>query len=211
MMLPIDRRRFVAMAAAFALPLPGGDKLSFDVFRNGSKVGEQRLRFIHAGDILTVDNHVDLRVRLLDIPVFNYTAHIVEHWRDNAFVGATSVVDDNGTSHQLFIEKRSGGVVISGNKTPQYTAPANALPLTYWNKDILQGPMINMQTGHTDTPQIANIGWFKLPALPTGTVTAREYKLTGPIRLSVYYDQKNQWSGLAFDHKGHITYKPVLG
>ena len=207
----IDRRSFIAMAAAVAIPLPRGNRLSFDVFRNGSKVGEQHLRFIDAGDMLTVDNHVELKVGLLAIPLFRYTAHIVEHWRDEQFVSATSAIDDNGTPHQLFVERQTSGVVIQGNRTPRYVAAANALPLTYWNKAMLNGPMINMQTGHTDTPTIAKIGWFKLPALPGGTVTAKQYKLTGPIRLSVYYDQKNIWSGLAFDHKGHITYKPVLG
>ncbi|MCW8305719.1 DUF6134 family protein [Acidiphilium sp. PA] len=207
----IDRRSFIAMAAAVAIPLPQGNRLSFDVFRNGSKVGEQHLRFIDAGDMLTVDNHVELKVGLLAIPLFRYTAHIVEHWRDEQFVSATSAINDNGTPYQLFVERQSSGVVIQGNRTPRYVAPANALPLTYWNKAMLRGPMINMQTGHTDTPRIAKLGWFKLPALPSGTVTAEQYKLTGPIRLSVYYDQKNIWSSLAFDHKGHITYKPVRG
>ncbi len=207
----IDRRSFMAMAAAFAIPLPSDNRLSFDVYRNGSKVGEQHLRFIDAGDMLTVDNHVELKVGLLSIPLFRYTAHIVEHWRDNAFVSATSAIDDNGTPHQLFVERQPDGIVIQGNNTPRYVAPATALPLTYWNKAMLKGPMINMQTGHTDTPSVAVVGWFKLPALPSGTITARQFKLTGPIRLSVYYDEKNTWSGLAFDHKGHISYKPVLG
>ncbi|MGC9270525.1 DUF6134 family protein [Acidiphilium sp.] len=211
MQASIDRRSFVAMAAAIALPLPRGDRLMFEVFRNGSKVGEQHLRFIRAGDMLTVDNYVELKVALLSIPVFRYAAHIVEHWRNNEFVSATSAVDDNGTQHQLIIEKQPGGVVIAGNDTPRYIAPPNALPLTYWNKAMLRGPMINMQTGHTDTPTITDRGWFKLPAAPSGTVTAQDYKLTGPIRLSVYYNQKNIWSGLAFDHKGHISYKPVIG
>ncbi|MEE3501000.1 DUF6134 family protein [Acidiphilium acidophilum] len=207
----IDRRSLMAMAAAVAIPLPSGRRLEFEVFRNGAKVGTQRLRFIEAGDMLTVDNHVALRVSLLAIPVFHYTAHIVEHWRDGAFVSATSAINDNGTPHQLLVEKQATGVIVQGNKTPRYTAPPNALPLTYWNKAMLKGPMINMQTGHTDTPTIAKLGWFKLPALPSGTVTAEEYKLTGPIRLSVYYDQKETWSGLAFDHEGHITYKPIIG
>jgi hypothetical protein len=207
----IDRRSFVAMAAAAAIPLPSSNQLSFDILRNGSKVGEQHLRFIDAGDMLTVDNHAELKVGLLSIPLFHYTAHIVEHWRDNAFVSATSAINDDGTPHQLFVEKQPNGVVVEGNKTPRYTAPATALPLTYWNKAMLQGPMINMQTGHTDMPSIATVGWFKLPARPSGTVTAEQYKLTGPIRLSVYYNRKNTWSGLAFDHKGHISYQPVLG
>ncbi|MDD2876031.1 MAG: hypothetical protein PHT60_02255 [Acidiphilium sp.] len=85
-------------------------------------------------------------------------------------------------------------VMIGGNRVQRYTAPANALPLTDWSKAMLKGQIINMQTG--------------------------------PIRLSVHYDrenvwqenvwqenvwQENIWSGLAFDHKNHISDKPVIG
>lgn len=216
---PIGRRGMFGLAAALALPMPealalpvpGGNRLSFDIYRNGGKIGEQRLVFSRTGDALTVDNHVDLHVSLLAIPVFHYSAHIVEHWRKGAFRKATSEVDNDGTKISLLVAREANGVAISGNRIKRHVAPANALPLTYWNKAMLKGPMINMQTGHADTPSIAKEGWFKLPAEPSGSVTAEQYKLTGPIRLSIYYDQADTWSGLAFHHKGHITYRPVLG
>lgn len=211
----IDRRSFMAMAAALALPVPKSRRLAFQVFRNGTKVGEQTLHFIDAGNVLTVDNHVELKVALLTIPVFHYTAHIVEHWTDDQFRSATSTINDNGTPHQLFVERQAAGVMIEGNRTPQYHAPANALPLTYWNKAILKGPIINMQTGKSAVPAITKRGWFKLAAAPAGSVTAEDYQLVSRISigkqpLSVYYDRET-WSGLAFDHEGHIAYRPVIG
>lgn len=199
------------MAAALALPVPQHDRLAFDVYRNGSKIGEQRLRFTRAGGRLRVDNHVALHVKLLAIPVFHYTAHIIEHWQDGAFHKASSVVDDDGRKIDLHLERRASGVAVSGNRVKPYVAPKDALPLTYWNKAMLDGPMINMQTGHTDTPDVTRVGWFKLQAEPSGTVTAAKYRLTGPIRLSVFYSPKGTWSGLDFERRGHITYRPVIG
>ncbi|HQT74609.1 MAG TPA: hypothetical protein PLX84_11780 [Acidiphilium sp.] len=217
--IPIARRGVLAAAAGAMLTppkltppkLPQHRSLAFDVYRNGSHVGVQRLRFLVDGTSLTVDNHVDLKVGLVGIPLFTYRAHIVEHWQRGAFHAATSDIDNDGTRIRLDVERTDAGVVISGNRIARHTAPRDALPLTYWNKAMLDGPMINMQTGHADRPTVTHEGWFRLPAMPSGSVTASRYQLTGPIRLAVYYDKTNTWSGLAFHHRGHITYRPILG
>jgi len=209
--LRTGRRDFLTMAAVLALPVPKDDRLAFDVYRNGSRIGEQVLRFSRAGGRLTVNNHVELHVRLLAVRVFHYSAHIIEHWRDGGFLKATSAINDNGRKVDLRLDRQAGGVAVSGNRGKPYLAPKNALPLTYWNKAMLDGPMINMQTGHTDTPDITKVGWFRLKAEPSGTVTAAKYRLTGPIHLSVFYSPKGTWSGLDFDHEGQITYRPVIG
>ncbi|HQT89026.1 MAG TPA: DUF6134 family protein [Acidiphilium sp.] len=224
----MDRRRFIASSTALlplstcagramaadaehsALPVPASNRLSFAVFRNGTRIGTQTLRFTNTGANLRVDNQVGLQVKLLDVVVFNYQAAITEHWAHGAFASAHSTINANGTLHRVQVERRSGAVAISGNRIKSYTAPANALPLTYWNKALLQGPMINMQTGKTDHPTINDLGWFALPTLPSGTVRAQAYKLSGSLHLTIYYDQNNRWQGLAFDHSGHITYEPIL-
>lgn len=208
---PIGRRGILTMAASLALPVPKDDRLAFDVYRNASRIGWQHVRFRHAGDELRVDTHVDLHVSLLDVRVFHYRAHIVEHWRGNSFRKASSAVNDDGAKSTLLVERVSDGIAISGTRRKRYIAPPDALPLTYWNKAMLDGPMINMQTGYTDTPDITKEGWFRLPAEPAGAVTALKYRLTGPLHLAVYYNRANTWSGLAFHRDGHITYRPVLG
>lgn len=196
-------------ATAVVLPIPKGQRLGFEVFRNGRKIGEQNLHFTRSGTALTVHNQVNLRVTLLDIPVFHYSGHITEHWRDSEFQKAESAINDNGTEHRLLVERQSGGIAVSGNHTKHYMAPPDALPLTYWNKAMLKGPMINMQTGHTDEPTVTSKGWFKLPTAAGGSVTAEQYKLSGSLDISVYYDRNNQWEGIAFNHSGHITYRPM--
>lgn len=224
----MDRRRFIASSTALLplstwahrtmaagterapLPVPPGNRLSFAVFRNGTRIGTQTLRFTKTDDTVRVDNHVGLQVKLLDVVVFTYQAAITEHWMQGAFASAHSTINANGTLHRVQVERRASDVAISGNRIKPYSAPANALPLTYWNKVLLHGPMINMQTGHTDQPTINDLGWFALPTLPSGTVRAQAYKLSGSLHLTIYYDQNNRWQGLAFDHSGHITYEPIL-
>ncbi len=223
----MDRRRFIGAGAAIlpvyglvgranasdatqtTLPVPPSRELAFAVFRNGSRIGTQRLRFIETGDKLRIENDVHLQVKILDVVAFNYQATIIEHWAGGVFASAQSDINANGNRHRVMVKRQASGVAISGNKIKPYTAPATALPLTYWNKAVLRAPMINMQTGHTDHPTITDLGWFALPKLPSGTVRAEAYKLSGVLHLTIYYDQHNRWQGLAFDHSGHITYEPI--
>jgi len=207
----IDPHEFIAMAGAVTLPIPAGDRLAFALFRNGTRVGSQILHFNRRGDTLTVHNEAVLKVKLLALTVFTYRAKVTEIWSNNAFLSADSQINDNGKIDRVHLRRTATGIAVSGGRIARYTAPASALPLTYWNKAMLNGPMINMQTGHTDRPNMTKLGWTKLPALPSGDVRAEGYQLTGPIRLSVYYDRTKIWSGLSFNHSGHIDYKPILG
>lgn len=211
----VTRRGLAGLAAAAvlpaSLPVPKANRLAFDVYRNGSRIGRQVVTFRRKGGVLTVTTKVDLHVSLVGIRVFHYRGRIVEHWRGDTFHSAESHINDDGTRHVVKARRVAQGIAISGDRVKSYTAPADALPLTYWNKGVLKGPMINMQTGHTDHPTVTTKGWFKWPAVPSGTVTAREYKLTGPLHLAIYYDRAGTWSGLSVHHRGHIVYRPVLG
>lgn len=199
-----------APARSAALPVPKSDHLVFDVYRNGSRIGQHKVSFHRDGPALRVESHLELHVSVVGIRLFHYKGRFVEHWHDGTFRSATSDIDDDGTKHVVNVKRVAQGVAISGNHIKSYVAPADALPLTYWNKQVLSGPMINLLTGHTDRPTVTKKGWFKWPAVPSGDVIAREYKLTGSLKLAVYYDRAGTWSGLSFHHRGHITYRPVL-
>jgi hypothetical protein len=206
----ITRRGLVGLAAAVALPVPKADRLAFDVYRNGSRIGRQVLTFHRSGPALTVETDVKLHVSVVGIRLFHYTGRIVEHWHGETFRSAESHINDNGTRHAVTAKREAQGIAVSGDRIKPYVAPPDALPLTYWNKQVLSGPMINLQTGHTDRPTVTAKGWFKWPAVPSGDVVAREYKLSGALKLAIYYDRAGRWSGLSFHHRGHITYRPVL-
>jgi hypothetical protein len=209
-MTALTSRAMAADTAIAAQAVPASKRLAFAVFRNGTRIGQQTLQFSENGDHLRIDNHVTLQVKLLDVVMFNYRAAITEQWAHGVFAAAQSVIDANGTLHHVQAARQINGVAIRGNLIKPYLAPSDALPLTYWNKASLKCPMINMQTGHTDRPTVTDLGWFALPTLPTGTVRAQAYKLSGSLHLTIYYDQQNRWQGLAFDHSGHITYEPIV-
>jgi hypothetical protein len=214
----MDRRNFLLGAAAFAMPIiPPGRQLGFKVLRNGSVIGEHHLSFSGTPENPIVDINVALQVKFAGITLFNYTLAATETWEDGGFSRLHSVVNNNGTMLEVEAHKVAGGYLVTGTNHsnpdkswPTYTAPPDTLPLTYWNKQMLNGNILNIQTAHDYRVSVASPGWNALPTANGGTITAQRFDLTGKLHLSVWYDQTNTWSGLAFSVNGNETYQRIV-
>ena len=196
-------------AVAAALPVPPSGKMGFKVLRNGTPIGEQHLVFTRRGNTLRVDIYAALVVRLAGIPIFRYTARATEIWSGGVFQGITSRVNDDGNHLQVHAERVADGYAIEGTHVPRYIGPPDTLPLTYWNKAMLNGMILNIQTAHSYPAIVHSPGWNRLPTADGGTVVAQRFNVTGKLHLSVWYDQYEQWSGLAFHIDGYETYEKL--
>jgi hypothetical protein len=212
----MDRRSFLLSAAAFALPIPPGDAIGFKVLRNGSPIGEHHLAFSRSGDALDVSINVALLVKFAGITLFRYALQASETWSGGVFQSLESVIDDNGTRLEVQAQKTAAGYLVNGinhsnpaDSYPQYTAPANTLPLTYWNKKMLDGTILNIQTAHSYPAVVNSPGWNNLPTAEGGVILAQRFDVTGKLNLSVWYDQNNQWSGLEFHINGDESYQKI--
>jgi hypothetical protein len=212
----MDRRSFLLNAAAYALPVPAGNAMAFKVLRNGTPIGEHHLHFTPSGDGLTVDINVDLLVTLAMIPIFRYKLQARETWAGGVFQSLRSSVNDDGTQLEVHADKTQDGYTVAGinhsnpaKSYPQYTAPPDTMPLTYWNKKLIYGNILNIQTAHSYRVNVASPGWNKLPTADGGSIVAQRFDLTGKLRLSVWYDQYNSWSGLEFHVNGDETYQKI--
>jgi hypothetical protein len=213
----MDRRSFLLGAAAFALPVPAGNAIGFKVLRNGSPIGEHRLTFTQSGDDLSIDVDVDLLVTIATIPVFRYGIKATEKWSGGVFQSLDSNVNYNGDPLVVHAEKTANGYEVEGiNKNdvsknmPRYTAPPDTMPLTYWNKKMLDATILNVQTAHCYKVNVASPGWNQLPTASGTNIVAQRFDLTGKLVLSVWYDQHDNWSGLEFQKNGDITYQKMV-
>jgi len=219
----MDRRQFIAgsgvlflarPAFADALPVPPGNEIGFKVLRNGTPIGEHHLNFTTSGDTLAVAVNVALQVKFAGITVFRYALQATETWQGGVFQSLQSTINDNGTSLEVQAQKTADGYLVQGiNHTnpaksyPQYTAPPNTIPLTYWNKQMLNGTILNIQTAHSYPAVVSSPGWNSLPTAEGGTIVAQRFDLSGKLHLSVWYDKNNAWSGLEFHVNGDETYQ----
>jgi hypothetical protein len=214
----MDRRRFLASAGAAAVAgpvfadapsVPPNNHLAFKVLRNNSPIGEHHLYFTRNGDDLRVDINAALLVTLAGIPIFRYVASATELWSGGVFQSLDSKVDDNGNHLEVHARKTALGYDVVGTHVPHYTCPPNTLPLTYWNKAMLNGTILNIQTAHSYPAVVHSPGWNRLPTANDGFIVAQRFDVTGKLRLSVWYDQMDQWSGLSFQIDGNECYEKI--
>ena len=189
-----------ASAPQTLLSPPPGKALGFAVVRKGSKIGEHLLTFDDAGDgNLTIHVAVQLKVGIGPIALFRYTHNATETWKNGQLVGLETKTNDDGNPFKVTGRRtQDAGFVVEGTKAPLYTAPANALPATHWNRKMLEVPMINTQDGRLMHPTITPMGKDAIPVASGAKITASHFSLTGDAVLDTWYDDTPNWAGLSF-------------
>jgi hypothetical protein len=208
----IARRQVMAGALALlapwrafgaALPLPPSDRLGFDVWLAKRKLGTHDLVFHRATDGgLVVDITVDIAFRVGPITLYRYTHQAQERWAGGEVIRLSTTTLDNGTRHRVEGHREASGLIIQPEGKPAYLAPADALPATHWNHRELDGPLINTQTGELLRPRIAPEGPGTVTTATGHALRVNRYALTGPIALTLWYDEAQEWAGLSFTKAG---------
>ena len=190
----------LARPARAALPVPASGEIGFRVLRNGTPVGEQHLKFTQNGGQMRVDGRLALMGHAMGIIPFRYAVTATEYWSDNEFRGVDSLVNDNGTPLQVHATPIPGGFAIRSTKAGNYTYTGQPamMPLTYWNKAMLEAMILNIDTGHHYPAIVSSPGWNYLPTVDGGKIQAQRFDVTGKLHFSVWYDQNGQWAGLTF-------------
>lgn len=213
----MNRRAMLLSAGALALParaaaqaIPRSGRMHFRVLRNGSPIGEHLMQFSASAGKLNISTIGRLLVTFAGIPIFRYSVQAMEYWENGQFQAVDSAVNFNGTPLEVHAEQVKGGYRVQGTRVPPYLAPENLLPLTYWNKAMMDATILNIQTAHCYPVTVNSPGWKALPTANGGTIIARRYNLTGKLRMSIWYDQGGSWSGLEFHKSGDIRYEKYV-
>lgn len=214
----IERRGFLVGAASFIaaplaraanLPVPASREIRFKILRNGTPIGEQLTKFIPVDGKLTVHTQADMAVKLADITIFRYHAEVIESWVDGQFYQLNSQVDHNGDKLSVLANKIPGGFAVESTKAGdyQYTGSQGMMPMTYWNKAMLDSMILNVETGHHYPATVSSPGWNWLPTAEGGKLLAQRFDITGKLHFSVWYGQDNVWDGLAFHVHGQEVFQ----
>jgi hypothetical protein len=185
--------------AAAALPVPPDNGLAFRMIRHGSEIGRHMVAFERQGNRLTVRIAVDAKITLLTIPIARYTHRAVETWQGETLVGLTGQTDKNGEQGWIDARRTSEGLVVLGSNTARYIAPEHAIGVSYWNKHMLNGPMISLENGELLRPKVAEDRTEAIPLASGRTIPAEHYDISGPFNVEVWYDRNDTWASLALD------------
>ena len=172
--------------------------MGFRVLRNGTPIGTHTLAFGRDGGRLDVRVNVALAVGFGPITFYRYRHEALETWQDDVMVSCLAETDDDGTVSRVTIRRAGTLVTVEGGKAGHFTAPAETLPATHWNRRMLDGPFINTQTAELMRPKVENRGREPLPWMPART--AERMVLSGDVDLESWYDGP-AWMGLRFKGK----------
>jgi hypothetical protein len=191
--------RGIAEGRAFAaLPVPPGNTLAFRLIRRGSDIGRHTLTFEPRGNALTVRVAVDALVTLVSIPIVRYTHRAVETWQDGKLIGLIAETDKNGQHEWAKAESGSEGLVVTGSKTKRYVPPDPVGVSSYWNRRLLDGPMISLEDGVLLRPKVTPRPPENVPLASGGSVPADHYNLSGSFNVDLWYDRVGTWASMAF-------------
>jgi hypothetical protein len=188
----------VARPAAAALPVPPANQLAFRMIRHDNDIGRHVVTFDRQGDALTVRVAVDAQVSLLAVPLVRYTHRVVETWHGDTLVGLTGETNRNGDHEWVNARRTEEGLVVLGSGTARYIAPESAIGISYWNKRMLDGPMIGLDDGVLLRPKVALPKAETIRLASGGTIAADHYNLSGAFDADVWYDRTGTWASLAF-------------
>ncbi len=222
----MDRRQFLVCTGAAALagpalaeslPVPPSGRIAFRVLRNGAAVGTHEVTFAQDGDALEAVTNMAFIVTIAGITVYRYSLTATENWSGGVFQRLESKVNNDGTRLEVQAHKTASGYDVvdinhssPAKRYPEYTAPPDTLPLTYWNKAMLNGTVLNIDTAHSYPTIVSSPGWNRLVTANGGSLVAQRFDVTGKLHLSVWYDQMGQWSGLQFNLRGAWNYEKII-
>jgi hypothetical protein len=206
----MGRRAFLASGAAgLALPwlrpgraraalsgIPADGKVAFKVMRKGAHIGEHSLTFSQDGESLTVQTDVRITVHIGPVPVYHHSQRCIEHWKGDRFVGLESTTNSN-VSHDVVTARRTAdGLRIEPGSGAPYTAPAETLPLTHWNRLAYQGPLFEPQNGKLLKETLVARADDMIALADGSMIKVTRWSVTGDGVMDDYYDAGGVWAGL---------------
>lgn len=208
----LKRRAFLTGGAATGLILPGllaparagaapagvppDGKLAFKVMRKGAHIGEHTLRFEQDGDSLTVHVEVRITVHIGPVPVYHHLQRCTEHWKGDRFMALESSTSSNISQETVAARRTADGVRIEPADGSPYTAPAEILPLTHWNRFAYQGPLFDPQNGKSLKETLVSRGDDTIPQADGSSIHVTRWSVTGDGVMDDYYDAGGVWAGL---------------
>ena len=174
-----------------------GDRIAFDVFRNGSPVGSHTVLFRDTSEGLAVDIAFTVDITMLGLTVYEYRYRSNALWRDGRLDRITATVDDDGDMSEMRAAKDNGRFRIEAGSEVEI-ADAPLFPTNHWNADVLtQNHVLNTLTGTVADVTIAETGREKV-ATERGRVAATQYTYSGDVEADVWYDDAGRWVRLRF-------------
>lgn len=197
----ISRRHTLALAAGMvctpAQALPAAERsVAFQVWRNGARIGDHAVTFSATGDRLVAAITARMRVKLGPVPLFSYAHEATETWEGGRFASLVSRSVSNGKVETVDARREGAELVIARAAGAPLSASAAYRPLTHWNREVLEGPLFNPQTGALIRCNVKPLGPGTVRYADGRAVSASGFAITGDAVITDWYDDAGSWAAL---------------
>ena len=177
-----------------------GESLSFEVWREGTRVGEHVVNFRPDGDELLVDSRFELEIRFLVFSAYKFEYRSSAQWRDGELLSLKAITDDDGQVFETRVEK-DGEFLLVQNEKDRERVPLGTFPTNHWHAGVLQrGLVINTITGEANDVRIDRQG-VEFVQTANGKIPASRYVYSGDLETEVWYDDRGRWVKMRFRAK----------
>lgn len=193
----------LAPLAAHATPWKPahGDRLEFEVLRDGGPLGYHRVTFARAGDSLTVETDVELKVTFGPLTFFEYIHDVTETYIGGKLVWVGSRTKSEGKWKTLSAQAVSGGLKVA-SEAFNGMLTGRVIPSTHWNEEEMkQAAMFSTETGEMLPMKVTDRGLEKVKT-GAGMIDARRYDVVSELTASFWYDAQGRWVKCAFEAEG---------
>lgn len=174
-----------------------GPELSFDVLRNGEKVGQHVVVFRKNADGMRVESRSDIEVRLLFLTAYRFRYHSVENWRRGELTSLDATINDDGKLRRVEA-RREGAVLMVRTDAGEWQASSPLWPTTHWNIAQTAAPaLLNTLTGNLNRVNVKDRG-VETVMLGDGPRKARRFVYSGGLSCESWYDAAQRWVKLRF-------------
>lgn len=176
-------------------------QLVFEIAWTDIVGGTHVVRFETVGDELRVYTNIDISYDLLWMKPLDYHLAIRETWRGNRLVAFESDTRDKGRRESVRGRARDGGFEVTGRKGT-LMAPADIIPATFWNPEIVtRGVVLDPQKGTLEDQEVKGHDRMTL-SVKGKSLPVTRYRLDTVLKGEIYYGDPGQWAGGRFKKKG---------
>lgn len=201
---PIVVLALAALCPAAQAVVANDKHLSFDVVRDGSKIGTSTID-VQGNDenrVVQVATHIDVKLAFITLYRFDQTD--TEHWVNGQLLTINATTDDNGTVQRTSARSGNDGIIVDADGVTRKVA-SPLVPVSFWKEELLSEPAaLNTQTGKVAPLKVADKGEEQLTIRGQSTA-ARHFALRSSFSQDVWYDSNGWLVRMEFQAKDGST------
>ena len=173
-----------------AFGIPKSDKLTFDIVRNGEKIGTHIYHFKKIGTVTEVRIKTDIAYKLLFITLYRFQHQSLEVWKNKRLTLLESITNDNGNSVKLRVYLAKNSLIVKTKDGKQHVE-REIIPASLWNLQLVaQHKTLATVSGKVKKFRAKYVGDELLKAGDRNRNT-RHFRLIGEFQRDLWYDENN--------------------